>query len=458
MNKKFPENFIKKPKIAFYLGNAAIPNADLRFPDKGNPGIGGSEFGIVMLPYYLSLYYSDFDITIYANIVKYLPDNINSKQVRDSVDAARNAIQDNCQILIIRLCDRDVNGEFIHSINESNLLIITWAQNNPSHQQMHYIATCSNIIRNVCVSHEELDLLRDYPAFYKTTYIYNAIDTHIYKPINHIVGEGMVITYMGSLVKEKGFHILAKAWPIIKEKVPNAKLKVIGSGNLYNEFTPLGDWGIAEENYEKMFRPYLSDEFGNPDPSVEFLGNLGQEKISILQQSDIGIVNPNLYLKDGTETFCWSAVEFQASGTPVVGAAADGLLETIVHKETGLLFHKEKKLAKCIIFLLKNYNLREEYGKNAMSFVQSRFDVESICPQWRDLFYCILNNIPNSITPVKMNFFYHHKIQREIMRCSKYYLPFLQIIPSISEIKDMSKITLFSQLILYLRFKIREIK
>ncbi len=428
-----------KPRIGFYLGNSMIPNADLRFPETGNPGIGGSEFGLVALPYFFSLYYSDFDLIIYANVTEYLPNRLTFTQVENSEAAARKAIHDNCQILVIRLCDRDVTPDFIRTISPSDLKVILWAQNNPTSHQMDIVAACANISRLVCVGHEELDLLRDHQAFYKTTCIFNGINSTVYAPDHHIVKQGTVVVYMGSLVREKGFHILAKAWPQVIAKVPDACLKVIGSGTVYDERAELGRWGIADEDYEREFRPFLSDKEGNPDESIEFLGKIGTEKTSILQQADIGVVNPNRNLRVGTETYCWSAVEFQACGTPVISAAEDGLLDTVIHKHTGLLTHNERSLAKYIVRLLKDRDLREFYGRNALEYVRFRFDYREICYQWRSLFFDIIQDQPNKIYPMKRNYFYHTKFLLEIMRLVKHHIPRLRFIPSISPTLGIGK-------------------
>jgi len=432
----------KKPRIGFYLENAGIPNADLRFPEAGNPGIGGSEFGLVALPYFFSLYYHDFDLVIYANVTEYLPNQLVFIQADDSVAAARKAVQDSCQILLILLRDRVLNPDFIRLISGSDLKVIVWAQNNPTPQQLDIIATCANISRLVCVGREELDLLRDHPAFYKTTCIFNGIHPPTYPPKHHIIKSGTTVVYLGSLVRDKGFHILAKAWPAVKARVPGARLKVIGSGKLYNESIVLGRWGVAEEDYEREFRPSLSDNEGNPDNSVEFLGKLGAEKISIMQQADIGVVNPSGY----TETFCWSAVEFQACGTPVISAAENGLLDTVLHRHTGLLAHNERSLTEYIVRLLEDRELRERYGHNAMVFVQLNYDYRKICDQWHDLFLDVIQGQPNKIISMKSNIFYRYKFLRETMRLIKYYIPPLQIIPSISAIASVTNRKFLSSL------------
>src|SRR5450759_2470614 len=230
---KMPEDQLlidstRKPRIGFYLENGYIPNADFRFPEKGNPGIGGTEFGLLALPYFFSLYYHDIDLVIYANVTKYLPNRLAFIQADDSLAAARKAIQDNCQILLVRFCSIDLSPDFIRTISASDLKVIVWAQNNPSIQLMDIVATCTNISRLVFVGREELDLWRDHPAIYKTTCIFNGIHHPTYTPEHHIVGPGTTVVYLGYLVRAKGFHVLARAWPKVKARVPGACLKVIG--------------------------------------------------------------------------------------------------------------------------------------------------------------------------------------------------------------------------------------
>lgn len=430
----------KKPRIGFYLANGLVPNADLRFPERGNPGIGGTEFAFVTLPYFFSLYYEDFDLVIYANVTGYLPDRFTTIQVSDSVTAAHKAIEDKCQILIVRLCDRDVNTDLIRVISGSDLKVIVWAHNNPSSQQMNIVASCASISRLVCVGHEELDLLRDHLAFSKTTCIFPGIHFPSSSSEHHTLGPGTTVVYVGSLVREKGFHILAKAWPQVKAQVPGAFLKVIGSGKLYNENAELGRWGVADEKFEREFRPFLSDEDENPDGSVEFLGRASAEKkISVMQQADIGIVNPNWDPKIGTETFGMSTVEFQACGIPVISAAEDGSLDTILHGCTGLLHHSDRSLTKYIVRLLKNRELREQYGRNAIEHVRSKFDYMQICPQWKGLFSDVIQDQPNKIYPMKSNIFYHYKFLREFMRLAKHRIPRLRTIPAVFEMRYIGK-------------------
>lgn len=62
------------------------------------------------------------------------------------------------------------------------------------------------------------------------------------------------------------------------KKVPQAQLYVIGGGNLYNRNAVMGKYGIATQEYENEFMPYITDDDGKILPSVHFCGILGKEK------------------------------------------------------------------------------------------------------------------------------------------------------------------------------------
>ena len=64
---------------------------------------------------------------------------------------------------------------------------------------------------------------------------------------------------------------------------------------MYNKNTKLGKWGIAEENYEKVFMPYLLDKNGKILSSVTFYGKTVNEKYEILGKTKVGVPNPGGY-------------------------------------------------------------------------------------------------------------------------------------------------------------------
>ena len=200
---------------------------------------------------------------------------------------------------------------------------------------------------------------------------------------------------------------------LLKER-PKAKLKVIGSGKVYDRGAKLGKWNIAQEEYEERFMPFLLDTDGKLLDSVEFLGLMGNEKFAIMKKARIGVVNPTAL----TEMCPGSALEFQACGVPVISGAMGGLFDTVQHNNTGILVRNNKKLTRALIELLENDNMNYQYGLNASKFVSGKFDYNKVCSKWISLFYNVYNdqNI-NSVRPrVKRNIFKDIKYIRLLIR------------------------------------------
>ena len=153
---------------------------------------------------------------------------------------------------------------------------------------------------------------------------------------------------------------------------------MIGSAKVYDERSLVGSYGIAEPSYEKLFIPHLTDEQGNILPSVTFHGALGAEKNRIYEITKVGVMNPS----SRTETFGLSAVEMSLFGIPVCAGGKNGLLDTVVPGQTGLVSNSSAKLAKNIVTLLKNDQMNLEMGKNGSAYAQ-RFAPEKIIQDWK---------------------------------------------------------------------------
>ena len=415
-------------KIGLYLQNKNVPNADLSKPEEGNPGVGGTQFNFVAFPYYFTKEFSNKEIqfVIYANYTQFLPKNIQSYPVNNCTEALIKSSEDNCNIFIFRIDGYVDLDEMLIRINDLKMKTIIWAHNDLNVDALNKIEVCNYIKRIVCVGQEQLDRIRDHPVFYKSTCIFNGFDSSNYIPSETCSKQKNTVVYLGNLIPAKGFHHLARIWPTLKKEKQDIKLIVIGSGTLYNENAKLGKWGIAEENYEANYiRPYLSNEDGLPDSSVYFAGLLGKEKISILQQAKVGVVNPY----GATEICPGSAIEIQAAGTPVVSGAYKGLLDTVVHRKTGLLGKTDNDLIENILYLLNNPQVADKYGKNGIEFVKEKFAYSKICHQWLQVFEDINNNRSNPVNIVSQNWFYNRKYAKELLRIIKLKVPFCRDIP-----------------------------
>jgi len=378
-----------KKKIAFYLGNKNHPSIDFSHPEQGNPGVGYSDYLPVALVHYLTNRYGDdYEYYLLAEEVSNLPTNILHFRVLDINDAAQKAADINADIFVFRT---RINEEdrILSTIDRLNLKSIGIAQLTPTPKHIKKLAKSKSLMALVCVGKEQYDFLIDTKLSNKLTVINNAIDTSLYKPLDKAERNTKLVTYMGALTTQKGFHVLAEAWPSILEQHPDAKLSVIGSTKLYDDKSNLGRFGVSDKEYEqKYITRYLTDKRGDLLKSVTLHGQMGIDKLDILRKSIIGVANPT----GDTETCCVSAVEMSASGIAVVSGAFYALLNTVKHKQTGLLGDTTKDLVKNICSLLDNPVMAIKLGVNGQKYAQNEFSFDQILPQWMNLFDVVLGN------------------------------------------------------------------
>lgn len=109
---------------------------------------------------------------------------------------------------------------------------------------------------------------------------------------------------------------------IVSELVPYKRIDVAveAFNDLNDKLLIVGDGS----EYEGLKRRAASN--------IEFLGRVSDRELPIHYQSAKALVFP------GIEDFGITPLEAQACGTPVVGLAKGGLLETVIHKKTGILY------------------------------------------------------------------------------------------------------------------------
>lgn len=424
-------------RVCFYLNNKYNVGIDYSIPEKGNPGIGGTQYMVWTISYYLNKLYKDIEVIVLANRIESLPKSIKCYECSDLKDSIRIAKQLNSDIFIFENVSEQTYKDkksIYNLIDELELNSIMWAHVYSGIDSLRYAADCKYLKRYICVSKEQYDRIMDHDISKKTTYIYNALDFSIYdKYTNLNNNKENIICYMGAIDPVKGFHKLTDIWPKIEKQVPNVKLHVIGGGNLYSSKKKLGDYGIAEELYEKRIMKNLTKEDGSIKDNVKFFGVLNnEEKFKVMSQAKIGIANPSGI----GETFCIVAIEFEALGVPVITAKKNGLLDTVSNRNTGLLSNNKQKMIKDIDYLMKD-NINIMMSKNAIKFVREKFDIYEICKKWKGIFDSIYLNKPNNNE--------HEKISNIL-----YDLKFLKVIN-----KNIKKIKLFKKNLSILEYRVK---
>ncbi|TYO93236.1 glycosyltransferase family 4 protein [Desulfallas thermosapovorans] len=176
-----------------------------------------------------------------------------------------------------------------------------------------------------------------------------------------------VIGFVGRLTKDKGIIELIKAYKVVKSAFPDVRLILIGR---YEEGDPVpqnireeikSDKNIIQTGYVNDVAPYyrIMDCLAFPTHR-EGLGNV--------------------------------ALEAAAAGVPVVGTLATGVVDAVIHGETGLLspIGDVKALADNLIWVLKDENLRKRLGNAGRKYVEEHFQSEYIWQELKDFYLKVL--------------------------------------------------------------------
>ena len=367
-------------KVAFYFDNSRISQVDCRDIESGNPGIGGTEYLFLLISTLLTKSDNDIDIAVFNTSKGCVPECLEVQIFNSINDAYVYADSNDYDYFVFRpQFGESFEKELKSSSFHGKTKLIPWCHNFLTYKQLSLYSKSDMIARIICVGREQMDLYMDLPAYKKSDYIYNCFDIDedtIAAVRNNSFSERKnIVTYIGSIVPAKGFHILAKAWPEIEQSVPDAQLYVIGSGQLYDRDAVMGSFNVAENTYESMFMRYLTNGEKIKD-NVHFMGIMGKEKESILLKTKVGVPNPS----GNTETFGLTALEFQSNGAKVITKKCAGYMDTVFN---GNLYSDEKNIAKLIINALKSKDLDYE------SFVKKNdafFSRNMVIKQWEKLF------------------------------------------------------------------------
>ncbi len=170
------------------------------------------------------------------------------------------------------------------------------------------------------------------------------------------------VFFLGRMEDRKGFDVLAKAWPKVVAKITHVKLIVAGEDLSHK----------GEESYFRWAIRGLSEQVCK---QIEYLGAVDDKSRELLyQQCDVCVI-PSRY-----ESFGLISLEAMRYGKPVVSTNVGGIPEVVTHGATGLLVPVDDHdaLADALINILKDENLREQLGRNALADVIARFSPERV--------------------------------------------------------------------------------
>lgn len=357
-------------KVAFWVNNSGFADLDCSRINEGNPGIGGTEYSALLIAEGLSQ--RGLDTLVLCNKRGIFSQNVRYHVCCDIIAACKFVKNNKFDYFVID--SRAIKEELLVSF--PSVKFIAWANCFIDGWMNKVFPIYSNLIKFVNVGREQAKLCNSMPIATKSTFIYNAVSIeHIhFTELTPFSERKHKVVYIGSLHKSKGFHYLAKAWPKVLKSIPDAELYVIGSGKLYSRNSKLGKWGIASEEYEQEFMPYLIEN-NKIHPSVHFMGILGNEKFDVLSMCKVGVPNPS----GESETFGFTAVEMQLFGSLVTTMRCPGYVDTVCNQDN--LYNSVEELPSFIIELLK----RNVNNDDILSFVD-RFSLDKVCNEWMKLF------------------------------------------------------------------------
>lgn len=166
------------------------------------------------------------------------------------------------------------------------------------------------------------------------------------KEIFNIPPDDPIVLFVGRVAKEKSIDVLIKAMPLLLEKVPSAKLVIVGDGPARLELEELAHTlGVRS--------------------AVIFTGMQPWNTIGRMYQLGDVFVSASV-----TETQGLTFAEAMAAALPVVAMEDESVAGFVRNDYNGRLFHNTKELASALYDILSNPEYRHTLSQNALHSIK----------------------------------------------------------------------------------------
>ncbi len=194
-----------------------------------------------------------------------------------------------------------------------------------------------------------------------------------------------VVGIISRLFRWKGHAYLVDAFARARQRVPNARLVIVG------EDDPRAAWELGGP-FSEQLKHQARDL--NIEPDVTFTGF--RTDIPELMASFDVFAHPSW-----EEPFGMVFLEAMAMRKPVVGWASGGAPEVVVHGETGLLAERGSvaQLADALVTLLEDPAMRERMGQAGRQRVERLFTADRMAAGILDAYRATLHYAPVRIDP-----------------------------------------------------------
>jgi len=216
----------------------------------------------------------------------------------------------------------------------------------------------------IATSNEQLSMIQKYYRVEKERIhlVYNGIDVDHFSPkLTSIESSekesNLLILAVARLVEDKGIENIIKAMPLIKKKVPGARLKIVGDGR------------------QRQYLEGLVDHFGLSS-SVSFTGYVAYAQLPDHYRNCKVFVNPTIR----SNGYDLTILQAMACSCPVV-LSNIGSIPTVAKNEFNSLLIDPgdvDAMANKIVLLLTDEPLAKRLGNSARRTVEKEFSLESM--------------------------------------------------------------------------------
>jgi glycosyltransferase involved in cell wall biosynthesis len=198
----------------------------------------------------------------------------------------------------------------------------------------------------------------------------NGVDAEKFKSDTMDPRDTKTLITSSRLVEKNAIGDLIDAFALVSEKVPDAKLIIIGDGDQRS---------ILEEKIQTL----------GLDNKVTFLGEISHDLLPQHLARATVFVRPSRSEGLGT-----AFLEAMAVGIPVVGTPVGGIVDFLEDGQTGLLCKvgDAQDIAEKLITLLSNEELRQSISVHAKELIRDRYTWQGIAESFRNFYGTFAKN------------------------------------------------------------------
>ena len=294
-------------KVAFVLDSRNLSTLDLRHVSEGNPGIGGTEY--VTVTTFLALSKQSGDFMLVTNAELLLPSGVEAMITStDGAEYLVNLAISNSSVAIVSGADLMRCSRSFLERNAAK--IVAWIHH-PYYLPPKFIGISFHRV----VSIGTWQHISNYFLYPKNHILIRNYFQPRTKTTSSVRNPSRLV-YLGALVPEKGFHLVLLGLRNFLKKRNELVLRVIGANSTYgqvNTHPHLPTTLAYGRTIEKILDPDLMGR-------VQFLGNLGLEKTTVLQGASYVLLNPTAK----SEAYPASVLEAINEGAPPIAPFKGG--------------------------------------------------------------------------------------------------------------------------------------